>query len=308
MNRGLAASAPTATVLLALIPGAVVQSALFGSATVCNVGIALATVVVIESLIAQLRGLAPLKFVRDGSACITASLLALSLPPTVPVGVVIAGCIVGIGIGKHVFGGIGNNPFNPAMVGYAALLLSFPHLLAWPDPNAVDAMTGPTALDTLKHRGGLTVADTWTHARGFGALGGEHWEWVNAAYFAGGITLVALRVVDWRIPITLLATLGVLAAVTYDAGSSSSFGSPLFHYLSGGTMLGAFFIATDPITSPTSSRGRILFAMLVGATLFLMRTTSPFPDGIAFAVLLGNAAVPLIEHVAARRVRPDGPR
>jgi Na+-translocating ferredoxin:NAD+ oxidoreductase subunit D len=294
-------SAATTTVLLALAPGAAVQTALFGAGTAANVAVALVTAVAVEAGIARLRGQSPIGLLRDGSACITASLIALSLPPGVPLPIVIGAVVVAIALAKHAFGGAGNNPFNPAMVGYAAILLCFPHLLVWPDPSAVDAVTAPTALDAFKHRGGQTVADVWTRARGFGALGGANWEWLNAAYLAGGIGLVALRVVDWRIPVAILATVCALAAAAYDGGSSSSLGSPLLHCFSGGTMLGAFFVATDPVTCPTSPRGRVYFAIVLGATLFLVRTSSVYPDGIAFAVLIANAAAPLLDRFVEHR-------
>jgi electron transport complex protein RnfD len=294
-------SAVTTTVLFALLPGAAVQTTLFGMGTVANVAVGLLAAVAVEAGVARLRGQPPIGPLRDGSACITACLIALSLPPGVPVAVVIGAVVVAITIAKHVFGGVGNNPFNPAMIGYAAILSCFPHLLVWPDPSAVDAVTAPTALDAFKHRGGQTVADVWTRARGFGALGGANWEWLNAAYLAGGITLVALRVVDWRIPLTILATICVLAAAAYDGGSSSSLGSPLFHCFSGGTMLGAFFVASDPMTCPTRPRGRVYFAIVIGAALFLIRTTSIYPDGIAFAVLIANAAAPLLDRLVVPR-------
>ena len=257
-----------------------------------------------EASVAKLRGTAPIDVIRDGSGIVTAVLLALALPPAVPVGIVIVGVLIAIGIGKHAFGGAGANPFNPAMVGYAALLLSFPAALAaWPDTTgvAIDGVTGPTVLDAFKHRGGLTVADVWTPAHGFGALGGSEWEWLNAAYLSGGVALIAARVVDWRIPLSILTALTLVAAINYDGGSSSSLGSPLFHCFSGGTMLGAFFVATDPVTSPTTARGRVYYGVLIGATLFAIRTGSAYPDGIAFAVLLGNAAAPLIDRAVAQR-------
>ena len=132
-------------------------------------------------------------------------------------------------------------------------------------------------------------------------VGSSAWEWLNVAYLVGGSALIAARVIDWRIPLSILATVGLVAAINYDGGSSSSLGSPLFHWLSGGTMLGAFFIATDPVTSPTTARGRIYYGVLIGATLFAIRAAPTYPDGIAFAVLLGNAAAPLIDRAATPR-------
>jgi len=293
------------TVLVALLPGAIIQATLFGFGTWVNVAAAAGSAVGAEALVARLRGISPTAWLRDGSAAITATLIALSLPPGVPVGVVVIGTLIALGLGKHAFGGLGANPFNPAMVGYAALLLSYPALLAaWPTPEAmanIDGFTGATPLDAFKHRGALTVADLWTQARGFGAFGGVNWEWLNAGYLLGGIVLLARRAIDWRIPATMLATLGVLATVFYDAGSSSSLGSPMYHWFSGATMLGAFFIATDPVTCPTTRRGRVVFAVVLGATLFLLRGASEYPDGVAFAVLLANAASPLIDQTVGRR-------
>lgn len=304
MIRPTSPQQTTAFVLVALAPGAMVQATTFGDGVLANVGIAAVTAVAVEASVAKLRGSAPIDVIRDGSGIVTAALLALALPPSVPVGIVIVGVLIAIGIGKHAFGGAGANPFNPAMVGYAALLLSFPAALAaWPDTTgvAVDGVTGPTVLDAFKHRGGLTVADVWTSAHGFGALGGREWEWLNAAYLSGGVALIAARVVDWRIPLSILAALTLVAAISYDGGSSSSLGSPLFHCFSGGTMLGTFFVATDPVTSPTTGRGRVYYGFLIGATLFAIRTASAYPDGIAFAVLLGNAAAPLIDRAVAQR-------
>lgn len=285
-----------AAVLLALLPGVLTQGYLFGFGVWVNIAAAVATAAGFELLLAR-----SMRLLRDGSALLTATLLALALPPDVPVGLVSLGTLIGLGLGKHVFGERGANPFNPAMVGYVALLVSFPSTLAtWPTPGGmgdIDALTGATPLDVFKHRGGLTAHDLWTHTRGFGTFGGAGWEWLNAAYLLGGIALLARRVIDWRIPASVLATLLVLAALGYDAGSSSSLGSPLYHCFTGATMLGAFFIATDPTTCPGTTRGRVVFGVLLGGALFLIRSGSNYPDGVAFAVLLANAATPLIDQM-----------
>jgi H+/Na+-translocating ferredoxin:NAD+ oxidoreductase subunit D len=304
VNRATAKWAATSVALVALVPGALIQTLLFGAATLLNVAIAAAAVAVTESSIALMRDARPMRFLRDGGGWITAAVLGLSLPPGAPAGAIVVGTVIGIGIGKHAFGGAGRNPFNPAMVGYAALLLTFPAVFAtWPNLDAVDGVTAPTALDAFKHRGGLTVSDVWTHARGFGAFGGANWEWVNLGYLVGGAALVARRLVDWRVPVAVLATIGLLAALCYDGGSSSSLGSPAFHWFSGGTMLAAFFVATDPVTSPTSARGRVCFGILVGAVAFAIRAAPTYPDGFAFAVLIGNAATPLIDRWIGRDAR-----
>jgi Na+-translocating ferredoxin:NAD+ oxidoreductase subunit D len=293
------------TVIVALLPGAAIQGALFGSGVWINVLVGAGSGIVFEALVARLRGSTPQDLLRDGSAIVTTTLLALSLPPNVPVTLVILGVVIGLGLGKHVFGGRGSNPFNPAMVGYTALLVSFPALLAdWPvvfGADAIDGITAATPLDTFKHRAGLAVADIWTAAHGFGTFGGAGWEWLNVGYLLGGMVLITTRVIDWRIPASLLGTLVGLAALSYDAGSSSSLGSPLYHCFTGATMLGAFFIATDPVTCPATPRGRIWFGILFGALLFMLRSASTYADGVAFAVLLANAATPLIDRAVMQR-------
>ena len=289
-----------AMVLMALLPGAAIQSYLFGYGVWINVAVAVAVAVAFEVLLGRST-----RLLRDGSGILTAILLALALPPGAPVGIVALGVLVGLGVGKHAFGEGGAHPFNPAMVGYAALLVSFPAALAdWPaldGVGGVDALTGATSLDAFKHRGGLTVADLWTDQRAFGAIGGAGWEWINAGYLLGGIVLLVRKVIDWRIPTAVLATLMLLAAATYDAGSSSSLGSPLYHCFTGATMLGAFFVATDPTTCAETARGRLVYGVLLGGMLFLVRSQSNYPDGVAFAVLLANAAAPLID----RTIRGD---
>jgi electron transport complex protein RnfD len=299
-----------ALVALCLVPGAVASTLFFGTGVLVNLVVAVLTAAAVEAAVARVRGQTPGALLRDGSAWVTALLLALALPPGVSMTIVATAVAIALLLGKAVYGGLGANPFNPAMVGYAAVLVSFPAALAvWPDLTlgAVDGSTAATPLDVLKHRGGATVADVWSAANGFGSVAGVGWEWVNAAYFAGGVVLVYLRVADWRIPVSMLGTLTLLATIAYDAGSSGSHGSPSFHLFSGATMLGAFFIATDPVTCPPDARGRALFGALIGALVWILRTESAYPDGVAFAVLLANAAAPLIAHATARaRARDAG--
>jgi len=286
-----------------LIPGAFASAYCFGAGVWWNLAIAATTAAAFESTVAKLRRQPLLGTVGDVSGLVTAALIALALPPSAPAGVTILAVIAGLGLGKHVYGGLGANLFNPAMVGYAIVLVSFPaDLSRWPALAGadIDGITGATALDVLKHRGGQTIADVWSVENGFGRIGALGHEWVNAAYCAGGLALVALRIADWRIPLGMLGTLTVLAALCYDGGSSASLGSPAFHLFSGATMIGAFFIATDPVTAPADRRGRWLFGALVGALVFLMRSAASYPDGLAFAVLLANAMSPLLE-VALKR-------
>jgi Na+-translocating ferredoxin:NAD+ oxidoreductase subunit D len=294
-------------VMLALLPGALVQIHFFGPGYLINLSVAFATALSVEALVLRLRA-QPLSALRDGSALVTAMLITLALPPSVEPAIVIIAVFGGLAIGKHVYGGLGANLFNPAMVGYALVLVSFPReMAAWPAPvgtPAPDAVTGATPLERFKHRGGLTVEDIWHGAEGFGHIGGIGWEWINLAFLAGGVWLIARNIIDWRVPAGMLGSIGALAAVAYDGGSSASLGSPLFHWFSGGTLLAAFFIATDPVTAPTSRHGRIVFGILIGMLVFAIRSFGSYPDGIAFSVLLSNAAAPMLDHLLLRRA-PD---
>jgi len=197
-------------------------------------------------------------------------------------------------LAKQLYGGIGKNVFNPAMVGYAAALVAFPaHFADW------DALTGATALDVFGFRGGAAVAEVWRQPA-FGIVGARGFEIVNAAALAGGLYLCATRIANWRMPVAVLGALGACAVIGYDNGSSASLGSPLFHWFSGGTMIAAFFIATDPVTAPSSARAQWIFGVAIGVLIYCIRSFGGYPDGIAFAVLLANLAAPALDKMMLR--------
>lgn len=291
-------------VLAALLPVAAVHVYLFGPSLLWLAATGGATALACEALALRLRGRPTQQPLRDGSVLVTAALLALAVPPTLPWWLMAFGTAVAVLLAKHAYGGLGQNPFNPAMVGYAVLLVSFPlEMTRWPAPDAGwDAMTGATALDAL--RTGLRQSQTMheilaTPAFGtFGATGGE---WINLAALAGGAYLLGRRVVRWHIPAATLAGLAIPAAVAHglDPGAHAS---ATFHLASGATVLGAFFIATDPVSAATSARGRLVFGAGVGLTTWIIRTWGAYPDGIAFAVLLMNLAVPLIDRYTVPRI------
>ncbi len=288
-------------VLLALVPGLLLQVHFFGAGYVGNLLLAAAAALATEALVAWLRRLPLVASLSDGSALVTASLICLAMPPTVPGWILMLAVSLGLILGKAVFGGLGANPFNPAMVGYAMALVSYPEALAhWPG-SSLDGLSGATALELVAHRQGQTLAELWATQPALGHWGGAGWEWINLGYLAGGLALVWRGLVDWRIPLALLLSLGLASALCYDSGSSASLGSPLFHWLSGGTLLAAFFVATDPTSCPRSSRARWLYGALIGGLIFLIRSFGAYPDGIAFAVLLGNACAPLLDQLLPRR-------
>jgi electron transport complex protein RnfD len=287
-------------VLQALAPGLLLQCALYGSGPARNVVLAAAACIGAEAAALHLRGRPPAAAWRDGSALVTALLLAGSLPPQVSAHVVVTGGVFAILLGKQAFGGLGENPFNPAMVGYVVVLLAYPGDLAhWPAPAwtaDVDAWTGATALDVYKHRGALLPSELAAAHAAFGGAGGAGTEWVNAAWLCGGAWLLGRRVITWHAPAGMLAALALSAALGYRGDSAASLGSPLLHLFAGGTMLAAFFVVTDPVSGPASRRGQFVFGAGVGLLTFAIRAFGAHADGIAFAVLLMNAATPLIDR------------
>ncbi len=284
-----------ALVLLALIPGAACSVYFYGAGYLTNLLAAGLLGLTLEALCLWLQQRPVRAAIGDGSTLVTCALLVLALPPTLPwpmLAVAVASAVV---VAKHLYGGLGNNLFNPAVVGYAIVLVSFPAAMAdWPIPT--DGLTSATALVTLKYREGATVAEAWNASGGFGRLGGYGWEWINLGYLLGGAGLLALRLAAWRVPATILATIGLLAAAGYDGGSSASWGSPCYHWFSGATMLSAFFFATDPVTHPASRRGQIVFGILIGSMMFFVRVLGNYPDGAAFAILLGNGVSPYLDR------------
>jgi electron transport complex protein RnfD len=291
-------------VLAALVPVAAVQAWLYGLRVLALVALAAAVALACEAAALALRQRTSGPFLRDGSVVVTAALLALAVPPSLPWWLLAFGTAVAVLLAKHAYGGLGQNPFNPAMVGYAALLVSFPvEMTRWPVPGADwDAVTGATALDAL--RTGLRESYTMGEIRAgaaFGSVGAAGSEWVNLAALAGGLFLLARGVIRWQIPVAMLAGLAVPAALAQWLDPGSHPGA-LFHLASGATMLGAYFIATDPVSAATSDRGRLYFGAGIGLLTWVIRSFGGYPDGVAFAVLLMNLAVPLIDRYTVPRI------
>ncbi len=322
-NRGMAnTSQLMKQVLFALLPGAIASYWFFGWGVVVNLLLACLTAVAAEAAVTALRSRPVLNTLRDNSALVTGVLLALSVPPLAPWWMPVLGTIFAILIAKHLYGGLGFNPFNPAMVGYVVLLISFPlEMSQWPaaidaatpvlnfsgtvalvflgtlpDAISVDGLTMATALDYSKTqlRLGQTMAEL-SASPIVGFFGARHWEWLSLMYLLGGLWLLYKKVINWHIPVAFLLSLALISAVFFMI-DSDQFASPLFHLFSGGVMLGAFFIATDPITASTSNVGRLIYAAGIGLLVYVIRAWGGYPDGIAFAVLLMNLAAPTIDH------------
>lgn len=306
-------------VVAALVPGTAVATAFFGWGVLTNVLLAIGFAALAEAAMLALTKRPVAHSLCDLSAVVTAWLLALALPAYSPFWLIAVGIVFAIIFAKQLYGGLGYNPFNPAMVGYVVLLISFPvYMTQWPEPAlgqwpldlaqtlsvvfgerpdaAIDALSGATALDYSKIQLGQGVAlDSIQQHAAYGRIGATGWEWIAAAYAVGGVALIALRVMPWHAPVGMLVTLLGLSSL-FQLIDPSQFQGSLFHCFSGGVMLGAFFIVTDPVSGCTSNRGRFYFGIGAGALVFIIRTWGGYPDGVAFAVLLMNMAAPMIDY------------
>lgn len=301
-------------VIIALVPGIIAYVVFFGWGIILNIIVAVITALATEIFMLRLRKRPIKPFIMDGSAVVTAILLALSLPSLAPWWLTFIGVSFAIIVGKHLYGGLGYNPFNPAMIGYALLLVSFPlEMTVWLQPdnnisfaqnlnyvlhsslNNIDTMTMATTLDTVKTQSGLGLSITEIQSNYpaiFGQFAGKGWEWINLMFLVGGLWLLYKRVISWEIPTAFLISFAVMSVIFY----SSTDTSPLFHLFSGATMLCAFFIATDPVTASTTTRGRLIYAAGIGIFAYIIRMWGGYPDGIAFGVLLMNMAAPTIDY------------
>lgn len=321
--------------ITALIPGIAAQCYLFGWGVLFQLLIAVSTALICETAILRLRGFAILPSLRDSSAVLTAALIAAAIPPLLPWWMTLLATAFAIIIAKQLYGGLGQNPFNPAMVGYVLLLVSFPvPMTTWQVPqtvashiltptetatvifhgktaegltsyqlkNLVDGTTMATPLDHLKteSKRGHSMNDL-VSAPNFKAISYEGWRWINLCFLAGGILLFLLRIIPWQTPVAMLATLAAVSGLAHYL-LPLQFAVPEIELLSGATMLGAFFIITDPVTGSTTTRGRLIFGALVGALVFIIRHFGGYPDGVAFSVLLCNILVPLIDKYSQSRV------
>jgi electron transport complex protein RnfD len=311
------------SVLLATLPGVAALSYYFGAGVLVNILVGGVIALLCESLALALRK-QPLKpFLTDYSALVTSTLLCIALPPYAPWWLLLVGVSFSILIAKHLYGGLGYNPFNPAMVGYVVLLISFPlQMSSWAPPRpltdsvpglmeafracfnpmAFDAQTMATPLDLLRQNDGLMLVDLYVANPQFGAVAGVGWAAVNVAFLLGGAWLLYRRIFTWHAPVAMLLALAACAVVFYDEGSSASGGSPLFHLLSGATMFGAFFIITDPVSSAVSNRGRLIFGAMIGVLIYTIRVRGNYPDAVAFAVLIANFAAPFIDNYTQPKV------
>jgi electron transport complex protein RnfD len=310
-------------VLYAMAPGIGVLIWVFGWGVVVQLILASMTAFITEAVVLGLRG-KPLRFyLGDCSALVTAWLLAVAIPALAPWWVIVVGVSFAIVVAKHLYGGLGYNPFNPAMVGYVVLLISFPlEMNTWPSTQydfglaeavqvvfwgpsdlALDAITAATPLDTVKTQlhEGLSMADIASQQPVWGVFAGRHWEWPTLAFLGGGLWLVYTRTAAWQMPLAMLVSLATLAGIFFIADPQAN-ASPWFHVFSFSSIYGAFFIATDPVSAATTPHGRLLYGAGIGILTYIIRSLGAYPDGVAFAVLLMNITAPTIDYYTQPRV------
>lgn len=292
-------------VVIALIPAFLVSIYVFGIGALIVTSVAVISCLLFEYVI-QKYLLKTEVTIADGSALITGLLLAFNLPSNLPVWMIISGSLVAIGIAKLSFGGLGFNIFNPALVGRVFLLVAFPvQMTSWPsamvnNTTLVDAVTGATSLGMIKE--GLLFGETMTQISSkipstmdmlFGFTGGSIGEISALALLLGGLFLIFRKVISWHIPITVLATMAAMTGIFWLI-NPEHYANPLIHILSGGALIGAFFMATDLVTSPMTKKGMVVFAIGIGIITVVIRLWGAYPEGVSFAILIMNAFVPLI--------------
>ena len=296
-------------VLLALVPALAVSVWVFGWEVLAVTVVSVACCVVFEWLIQKFLIKGPAT-IGNLSAVVTGVLLAFNLPSTIPLWLVMLGALVAVGVAKMTFGGLGKNPFNPALVGRVFLLIAYPvQMTSFP---AVDAATGATPLSLAKGvlKGGGSVSDVMAQLNigdllsGFKS--GSFGEVAAVALLLGGLYLLLRRVISWHIPAAVLGTMALFSAIMWFI-APESYMPPMFHLLTGGAILGALFMATDYTTSPMTHRGGVIFGVGIGLITIIIRLWGAYPEGMSFAILIMNAVVPLIDkyvkpaHFGVRR-------
>ncbi|MBV7317448.1 electron transport complex subunit RsxD [Shewanella sp. NIFS-20-20] len=329
MGQKLQTSTVMQRVLWCAVPGLIAQCVFFGWGTLIQLALAIIVCVSAEAAVMKLRGRSVSRALSDYSAVVTALLLAVSIPPLAPWWLIVIGSLFAILLVKQAYGGLGNNIFNPAMAAYVLLLISFPvQMTSWLAPSTIaphvpdfwsslqaiwfqgdihayrvgiDGVTMATPLDALKTdlSMGLTVTESLSKPI-FADGAGVGWFWVNAMYLLGGLILLKLNIIRWHLPVAFLASLLVFSSIGYLMGPDTH-GTPWYHLFSGATMLAAFFIITDPVTAATSPKGRIIFGILIGLLVYLIRSFGGYPDAVAFAVLLANLCAPFIDYYVRPR-------
>ena len=293
------------TVVVALIPAFITSVLYFGAGAIIVTATSVVSCLLFEYLIQRFILKKPIS-ITDGSALVTGILLAFNLPSNIPAYIVVIGCFISIAVAKMTFGGLGNNPFNPALVGRVFMLISFPvQMTTWPVPKGfatsyTDAVTGATPLAIIKE--GLKNGEPITQlmrqvpdmARMFlGDMGGSIGEVAAIALLIGFVYLLVKKTITWHIPVSIIATMAVFTTILWLVNPEKN-ANPMFHILAGGVLLGAIFMATDYVTSPMVPKAMIIYGCGIGIITVIIRVYGAYPEGVSFAILIMNAFVPLM--------------
>ena len=293
-------------VLIALVPAFSLSVLVYGLDVLRVTAIAVVSCVLLEYLIQRflIKGDCT---VKNLSAVLTGVLLAFNLPSDIPWWIVVIGSVVAIGVAKMTFGGLGRNPFNPALVGRVFLLIAYPvQMTSFPrpiTPEFVDAFAGATPLAALKAQA-IEVGDVNLLAMLQGVMPGSFGEIGALALLCGGLYMLWRKVITWHIPVAVLGSMALFAFViaAFSGGGAMLYELPAFHLLAGGAMLGAIFMATDYVTSPMTKKGMLIYGVGVGVITMIIRQWGAYPEGMSFAILLMNAVTPLInKYVKPKR-------
>lgn len=324
-----------ALVILCLLPGIATQSYFFGIANLLQITLGATTALLAEILILTLRKRRIFNTLKDNSALLTGILIAISIPSLAPWWIVVIGTVFAIIFVKQLYGGLGQNIFNPAMAAYVLLLISFPvQMTTWlPEQSlqpfalslmdqintiltgatldgyslqqltiGIDGLTSATPLDTARHalHSGVTISEMLSSVE-YSRSSWQAVHWVNVAFLLGGLFLLGKRIIYWTIPLSFLIGITLFSFIAFAYNPDLNI-SPLFHLFSGATMLGAFFILTDPVSASTTVKGRIFYGLLIALIVVVIRNIGGYPDALAFAVLLANICVPLIDYYSQPKV------
>jgi len=292
-------------VVIALVPAFISSVFYFGAGAVIVTATSVVSCLLFEYLIQRFVLRKPIS-ITDGSALVTGILLAFNLPSNIPVLIIVIGSFVSIAVAKMTFGGIGNNPFNPALVGRVFMLISFPvQMTSWPIPKGfdtgyLDAVTGATPLAVIKEglKNGEPLSDLIaripTPSQMFlGNMGGSMGEVAAIALLLGFVYLLIKKVITWHIPVSVIGSLALFTAILWLVNPEKN-ASPMFHILAGGVLLGAIFMATDYVTSPMVPKAMLIYGCGIGIITVIIRVYGAYPEGVSFAILIMNAFVPLM--------------
>jgi Na+-translocating ferredoxin:NAD+ oxidoreductase subunit D len=292
-------------VVIALIPAFLASVFYFGTGAIIVTATSVASCILFEYLIQKYILKKPIS-ITDGSALVTGLLLAFNLPSNIPVYMIVIGSLIAIGVAKMTFGGLGNNPFNPALVGRVFMLISFPvQMTSWPVPKGfgtgyMDAVTGATPLAVIKE--GLKNGESLNQLMEkipssfqmfLGKMGGSMGEVAAFALLLGFFYLLYKKIITWHIPVSIVVTIVLFTGILWIINPEKN-ADPMFHILSGGILLGAIFMATDYVTSPMNKTAMIIYGIGIGILTIIIRVFGAYPEGVSFAILIMNAFVPLM--------------